>query len=141
MYTRVKKLFQKPIHMNITTDITGSSYDPNIFGPALWFSIHNATTNFPIRPTPFIQQSMKLLILNFHLLIPCPSCKEHFTYFVQNSDLNLATSSRENLFTFFVNLHNHVNLRLGKPQMSIDEAKSIYGFNNGLGSNVRISFS
>jgi hypothetical protein len=35
-------------------------------------------------------------------------------------------SGRENLFKFFWEFHNYVNKRYNKPQITLEEAKSMY---------------
>lgn len=140
MYAQANQ-FQKPIDMEITTSTQGSSYDPAAFGPAFWFTIHNAATTYPNRPTNIIQEGMTQLLINLPLLVPCVVCKEHFHHFIKNSNLDYVTSSRENLFKYFVDIHNYVNRRHRKPEMSLIEAKNIYGFDNpGIGSSIRITY-
>ena len=142
MYVRARDLYQQPVEFKITTTTHGSSYDPDAFGPAFWFTIHNATTTYPNRPTIFVQEGMKKLIASMPLLIPCVVCKEHFFSFLETANLDNATASRENLFEFFVSAHNYVNRRLRKPEMSLSDAKKMYGFDKpGVGSMVRITYS
>lgn len=141
MYARANQLYRQPIKFKITTSIQGSSYDPDAFGPAFWFTIHNATTTYPNRPTLIFQNRMKSLIENLPLIIPCVSCQEHFFAFLQRSNLDEATSSRENLFKFFIDAHNYVNRRFGKPEMPLADAKVMYGFDKpGVGSTIRITY-
>lgn len=140
MYAKANQ-FQKPIDMKITTSTQGSSYDPAAFGPAFWFTIHNAATTYPNRPTDIIQKNMKQLLLNLPLLVPCDVCKEHFYYFLKNSNLDNVTSSRDSLFKYFVDVHNYVNRRHKKSEMSLIDAKNIYGFDKpGIGSSIRITY-
>ena len=143
MYAKSSDLYQQPIEMNITNSIQGSSYDPDVFGPSFWFTLHNGITTYPINPTPFVQTGMKQLLLNLPLIVPCLSCKEHFYSFLRNSNLDHATNSRENLFAFFVDIHNYVNKRYNKPMMTLEDAKRMYGYDKptGVGSNVRITYS
>jgi len=142
MYARANELYQQPIEVKVTTTTQGSSYDPDAFGPAFWFTIHNATTTYPNRPTIFVQDGMKKLIANMPLLIPCVACKEHFFTFLKTANLDNATASKENLFKFFVDVHNYVNRRFRKPEMSLSDAKKMYGFDkSGVGSMVRITYS
>lgn len=144
-YKRVRDLYGQPIKMNVDIHqrrtVVGSSFDPEIFGPSLWFILHNGVTNYPSNPTRFVQNGMKLLILNIPLLIPCLACREHFYTSVRASNLDLAVSSRDELFKFFVNVHNYVSSRYGKPQMSLNDAKRFYGFDNpGVGTSVEITY-
>lgn len=139
MYAKANQ-FQKPIDMKITTTFNGSSYDPDAFGPAFWFTLHNSAGTYPNRPTRVIQQSMKELLTNLPLLVPCVVCKEHFYNFIKHSDLDNATANRENLFRYFVNAHNFVNRRYKKAEMSLNDAKKIYGFDKPAGSSIRITY-
>jgi len=140
MYARANELYQQPIDLRVTIANHGSSYDPDAFGPAFWFTIHNATTTYPNRPKVFVQEGMKQLIANLPLLIPCVNCKEHFFSFLKGVDLDCVTSSRENLFSFFVNVHNYINRRFKKREMSLSDAKDMYGYDKG-GSMLRITYS
>lgn len=141
MYARTSQLYQQPIEMKITTSLQGSSYDPDAFGPAFWFTIHNATTTYPNQPTAAVQNSMKQLLINMPLLVPCVNCKEHFYTFLRKANLDAATASRENLFRFFVDIHNYVNKRYRKPEMTLEAAKQMYGFDKpGVGSMIRITY-
>jgi hypothetical protein len=141
MYAKVSDLYQKPIEIKITAATHGSSYDPEVFGPAFWFTIHNATTTYPNNPTPYVQKGMKEIVSNIPLLIPCVACKEHFFTFLKTSNLEDATSSKEKLFQFFIDAHNFVNRRFGKPEMSLMDAKKMYGFYRTNGAMVRITYS
>lgn len=129
------------LHVNVTTSNYGSSYDPDAFGPAFWFTLHNSSTTYPHNPTDVIKAHMKQLLINLPLLVPCVSCKEHFYSFLRQSDLDRVVSSRDALFEYFVNVHNYVNKRFGKPEMSLEQAKNVYGFDkHGVGSSVRITY-
>ena len=139
MYAKANQ-FQKPIDMKITTTTKGSSYDPDAFGPAFWFTLHNSAATYPNKPTKVIQQSMKELLTNLPLLVPCVICKEHFYNFIKYSDLDNVTANRENLFRYFVDVHNYVNRRYKKTEMSLNDAKKIYGFDNPNGSSIRITY-
>lgn len=127
--------------MNITYSVTGTSTDPSIFGPAMWFTFHNGAILYPKRPTDYVKHGMKQFIYNVPLIIPCLSCKEHMYDFLNRTDLDAAVSSRESLFKFWVDIHNYVNKRYGKRQISLNEAKAIYGFDKPeIGSPIRISY-
>ena len=141
MYARANTLYHHGIHMNIQSTMFQSSFDPDVFGPPLWFTLHNAATSYSNQPTEVEKQRMKLLIENLIMLIPCASCKEHFYTFVSQSNLNRVVASRENLFNFFVHAHNYVNRRLQKPVMSLETAMNKYGFHSPHnGSTVRITY-
>jgi hypothetical protein len=126
----------------ITSAVVGSSYDPTIFGPSLWFVLHNGATAYPALPTPYVREGMRQLLTTMPLLVPCATCREHFYAFLKACDLNAAVQSRESLFAFLVAAHNYVNARYGKPTMSVAEAKAMYGYDNiGRGSRVRLTYT
>ncbi len=53
-------------------------------------------------------------------MIPCKICKEHFK--VRTKDLKKFLNSKDDLFRYFVDVHNDVNRSLKKPEMSYEEA-------------------
>lgn len=130
-----------PIQMNITTH-GKSSYEPESFGPAFWFTLHNGSTTYPDNPTIVVQRGMKQLLIHLPFLIPCIKCREHYYNTIKNSNLDWVVSSRENLFTFLVDIHNDLNQENGKPTMDLDVAKQIYGYNDReKGSKIYISYN
>ena len=116
MYARAIDI--KPLNMRITSSNTGSSYDPDVFGPALWFSLHNAATTYPDYPDFTTKSKMKNFLINLDLLIPCQLCKTHWNENLKKYNLDVVVNSRENLFSFFVFAHNHVNFMSNKSQMN-----------------------
>jgi hypothetical protein len=128
------------LELTVSSSLVGNSTDPEIFGPPLWFVFHNAANTYPRRPTPYIREGMKQLLINLPLIVPCIKCKEHFHDFLQTTNLDEVVSSKENVFVFFVKVHNYVNRRYGKREMSVPEAKELYGFDNPTGINMRITY-
>ena len=126
--------------MTVSSSIVGSSSDPNVFGPPFWFVLHNAAVTYPVAPTSFVKNGMIQLLSNLPLIVPCIYCREHFYTFITHANLNKAVESRESLFDFFVTIHNYVNKRYGKNEMSLQQAKTLYGYDNPNGSNVRITY-
>ena len=55
-------------------------------------------------------------------------------------NLDVVVSSRINLFTFLVHAHNNVNKLNNKKEISVREAKDIYGYDRPEGSTVRINY-
>ena len=61
-------------------------------------------------------------------MIPCNPCKEHARSFIENGMENIksAAMSREKVFEFFIDFHNHVNKFNGKTELSYAKAFSLY---------------
>lgn len=101
---------------------------PKIFGPPLWFSLHNCAAHYPIKANQICMARMKGVILGIPVLLPCENCSDHATAHIDSvkDQLDYIVSGREPLFRFFVDFHNYVNKRHGKPEMSVEDAYKLY---------------
>ena len=132
---------EKLLRMNHRT-IIGAGSSPEIFGPAFWYTLHNGAVHYPDQPTEIARRSMFHFINSLYVMVPCVSCREHVFLFVKNSNVEYVVSSRYNLFVFYVALHNYVNKRLGRAQMTNDDAKQKYGFDRyPNGATVMITYN
>jgi len=118
----------KPIEMRWETAHFKNLSDPRVWGPAFWFGLHTSAAHYPIHPSPIFKDRMKARILAIPFEIPCPQCKPHASAFIENrrQGLDNIVSSRQNLFNFYVDFHNKVNERYGKPHMSYEDAMKMY---------------
>jgi hypothetical protein len=107
---------------------TLSNRSPEVWGPHFWFTLHNGALNYPSLANPLCIERMKNFILGIPVMIPCETCKEHATGYIEQHKeyLDYTCSGREKLFKFFVDFHNIVNVRLNKPEMSLDDAYRLY---------------
>lgn len=140
MYARVSNLNNRNINMTISSSTEGSSYNSTVFGPALWFTLHNAASAYPDFPDHNTKHAMKNLLISLPLLIPCLICKTHWRDNLKKFNLDVVVSSRSNLFAFLINAHNRVNKISNKKEMSVKEAKEIYGYDRPEGSFVRLNY-
>lgn len=102
--------------------------DPAVWGPAFWFSLHNGSTRYPINPSPLWKHRMKSFIQGIPVMVPCEKCADHATAYIESQSHRLddAVSTREKLFNFFVEFHNFVNQKLGKPEIPLDAVRKMY---------------
>lgn len=126
---------QKPMHgyrENLTLEWKTAKYantkDPEVFGPPLWLTLHNAAAHYPDRASPIMADQMMGFIKGLPAVLPCASCKEHATAHIQANLERLPEicSGRDKLEQFFVDFHNKVNKRYGKPFFSIEQARKMY---------------
>lgn len=105
-----------------------NSVDPQVWGPAFWFILHNSSARYPVKASPVARKSMKDFILGMPIMIPCEECADHATAHIEANHFRLdeVTSGRQQLFNFFVDFHNLVNKRYGKPIMGYEEAFALY---------------
>ena len=105
-----------------------NSGDPEVWGPAFWFSMHNGAARYPVQATPLWRSRMKNFILGIPVMVPCEKCSDHATAYLEKHARRLdeVVGGREKLFDFFVEFHNFVNQRLDKASISLQEARKLY---------------
>ena len=116
------------ISMVYKTEKYSNTMNPEVWGPAFWFSLHNGALRYPINASPLWAERMKQFILGIPVMVPCVNCSEHATAHIETNADNLDTivSGRANLFKFFWEFHNFINVRLNKPTMTLEEAYKLY---------------
>lgn len=106
--------------------------NPNVWGPAFWFSLHNGAINMP---TKLDTQRVQGLIHGLPEILPCVECRIHAKKFINdNSDRINAITQRTELFEFLVDFHNYVNTKQEKATMSYKDAWAMYS----QGANVNV---
>lgn len=92
---------------------------PKKFGPYYWGTLHLACL-YSSNPG-----ATKALVESYLGTLPCPACRIHFSQVLQ--ELPFPTDgTRSDIFMWSVKVHNYVNVRLGKPQVSFEEALEIW---------------
>jgi hypothetical protein len=102
--------------------------NPEGWGPAFWFSLHNGAMRFPKNATPTWQERMKNFIIGIPVMVPCEQCGIHATAYIEQNYNNLdsVVKGRDTLVKFFCDFHNYVNKRVNKPEMSLDNCIKLY---------------
>ena len=90
--------------------------DPNIWGPAAWKFLHSVTLAYPECPNDIDKTGMKNFFTNLKYVLPCNSCKNHFTDNLSKYPLtDDILCSKEKLVKWLIDIHNEVNKMNGKP--------------------------
>ena len=100
--------------------------NPEVWGPSFWFTLHNCANNYPISANNIYKKYTKGFIEGIPFMIPCTSCSEHAKIFIQNHDLDIVCSGRDEMFKFFWSFHNAVNKRTGKTEIPLEDVKKMY---------------
>jgi hypothetical protein len=107
----------------------------NSWGPKTWNFLHTITLHYPVVASESTREAMYNLLHSIGQLIPCDECRKHYGTWQQriiNSSQSDALSGRESIFNAIVELHNTVNVRIGKPTLSTEAAHQVHGnFNQG----------
>jgi hypothetical protein len=99
-------------------------HNPVYIGPGVWYVFHTLAAEAKT------DQEKKEVIKHIRRIeqkFPCSDCKGHFgEYLGKHPPEESLGGAEDSLFLWTVNFHNAVNYRLKKPQVSYEEAKSIY---------------
>lgn len=92
-----------------------------------WFNLHYLSYNYPDKPTEEQKKQIeKLTIKMTKDGLGCPRCRAHFIKWNKATPVVENHSSREQLLTWYLNLHNDVNKRNGKKIFSRAQADKLY---------------
>jgi hypothetical protein len=100
----------------------------SVWGPCVWYLFH--TLSYHIKDANAVEfEKTKTEFIKFAFRIatnlPCPECSQHATQFV--SRVNPASiKTKDQLNGLFIDFHNAVNRRKGKPVFTREEAYAKY---------------
>lgn len=97
------------------------------WGPYFWGVLHIATYTAPSVLTDAHREGFRQLVSSYQSILPCPVCQQHFSEVLAKYPLDERMTSSTELFLWSVDVHNEVNLKLGKPAMSYAEAVAFWG--------------
>jgi len=100
--------------------------DPRVWGPHFWFVLHLVSFHFPDNPSTFEKEQYKAFYHSVKDILPCDNCKQHYKNYLSQYPIEPNLDSRMNLITWVVQIHNFVNVALGKPAYTLDQALAVY---------------
>ena len=95
--------------------------DPKIWGPHYWFFIHTVAMTYPIRPNAVTKKKYYEFIQNLPLFIPIESISGEFSKLIDKYPVMPYLDNRESLIRWTHFIHNKINQKLEKPQISLSE--------------------
>lgn len=120
----------------------GKGVSPNTFGPSMWATIHYICLGAGNSINGMIDiDKQKSITQFFNLLssiIPCDSCSKNLPLELQKLPIDSHLGNNEDLFKWSVALHNSVNRRLGKKEISVEEARKRLLYENVMCNSVNI---
>jgi hypothetical protein len=105
--------------------------DPRVWGPAFWFTLHNGADNYSEKANKIAISKMVGFVNGIPYMLPCKTCAMHADGFIDNArnspgGLDAVCSGRKSLRKFFIDFHNQVNERYGKPVKTYKEVDAMY---------------
>ena len=101
-------------------------FPPSVWGPIFWHTIHLVALGYPQNPTYAQKRAAKEFYESLAILIPCPMCRSHYETHIQKMPVSPHLDRRDDLFKWTVQLHNEVNVMLGKHRVTEAEALLYY---------------
>lgn len=95
-----------------------------IWGSDYWKLLHLITINYPINPSDKDKKNFENIIKYLPYVLPCPICSSNFIKHVKYIPLKKSQSSRNDLVTWMIDLHNLVNISLDKKCITQKEAQN-----------------
>ena len=95
--------------------------DPKIWGPHYWFFIHTVAMTYPIRPNAITKKKYYEFIQNLPLFIPVENMSGEFSKLLDKYPVTPYLDNRESLIRWTHFIHNKINHKLEKPQISLNE--------------------
>lgn len=104
-------------------------FQPKVWGPPLWFFLHMVSINFPVHPTREQQMQYYTFFKSLGYVLPCRLCRESYAKWFETVTVD-TFESRTNLSRWVYDLHNKVNVKIGKPYKDIPSYEEvIYAYN------------
>ena len=98
----------------------------SIWGPAAWRFLHAATFAYPDDPTEKHKEDALKLFQSLASMLPCGDCCVNYSNEFSIASISKHLHSKEALSRWLVELHNRVNIRLGKPTMTYEEVVAMF---------------
>ena len=95
--------------------------DPDIWGPHFWFFLHTIAISYPHNPNAVTKKKYYELIQNLPLFIPVEKIGNDFNKLLDEYPVTAYLDSRESFVKWMHFIHNKINQRLEKPQISLSE--------------------
>jgi hypothetical protein len=96
-------------------------YNPEIWGPHYWFFLHTIALTYPKYPNAITKKKYYEFFRNFYLFIPVSSIANEYEQLLLKYPLVPYLDDRKSLVKWIHFIHNQINKKLEKPQISMDD--------------------
>jgi len=98
----------------------------HIWGPPYWFVLFTMAQTFPDFPTTVTKRKYYDFVMNLPLFLPNEKMGNRFAEMLDKYPVTPYLDKRESFIRWVVFIHNKINVDLGKPEMSLEEAEEAY---------------
>jgi len=111
--------------------------DATIWGSHYWFFLHTATMTYPLKANDVVKKKYYDFIQNIPLFIPNETMSKSFQNILDTYPVSPYLDTRDSLTRWMHFIHNKMNKRLGKREISITKFYEDY-HENYKTSNIKI---
>lgn len=98
-----------------------TNLDPKIWGPHYWFFLHTIAMSYPIHPNAVTKKKYYDFVQNIPLFIPVESMAGEFSKLLDQYPVQPYLDNRESFIRWMWFIHNKINKKLEKPQISLND--------------------
>ena len=91
------------------------------WGSYYWVVLHTHAMCYPTQPNEAEKHMMARFLNDFMALLPCTLCVHDAQSYLTSHPPNLGSRIEFELWVH--DFHNHINLKIGKPVISLEEAR------------------
>ena len=95
--------------------------DPEVWGPHFWFFLHTISISYPHHPNAITKKKYYEFIQNLPLFIPVETIGNDFIKLLDDYPVTAYLDNRESLIKWMHFIHNKINKKLEKPNISLNE--------------------
>ena len=100
--------------------------NPEIWGPHYWFVLHSISLQYPTMPNETTKKKYYDFIQNIPIFIPNSNIGNEFSKYLDEYPVTPYLDSRESFIKWVNFIHNKINIKLGKPIVSIEDGIQKY---------------
>jgi hypothetical protein len=100
--------------------------DPKVWGPHYWFFLHTVAMCYPHRPNTITKKKYYEFIHNIPMFIPVETMATYFSQLLDQYPVSPYLDSRDAFIRWMHFIHNKINQRLEKPNISLSKFYKYY---------------
>jgi hypothetical protein len=95
--------------------------DPKVWGPHYWFFLHTLAMTYPHHPNTVTKKKYYEFIQNLPLFLPVEEISGEFSKLIDKYPVSPYLDNRDSFVRWMHFIHNKINEKLEKPQISLNE--------------------
>lgn len=110
------------LNVNYTEDEMEKIFLPEVWGPNYWFFLMTLAMTYPDHVNPVIKRKYYDFITNLPIFIPNYKMGNRFSEMLDKYPVSPYLDCRDSFIRWVVFIHNKINVLLGKPALTREEA-------------------